>query len=155
MTELRECPFCGSDAFFSPKMDDGHAIVFCKGRCRANPMVYADTDEEAIEIWNTRFEPTCRIRQSGSATGFCSRCGAEFIGSIVNNEPPDYVESVHHCPNCGAKVANECTMSRVYLYDEETVDGIECPECGWSGIHDHDNPLPDECPNCKAKVIEE
>lgn len=44
-------------------------------------------------------------------------------------------------------------MYRVSLYDEEGVDGIECDECGWTDIHDHEDPLPDKCPGC-GRVVE-
>lgn len=46
-----------------------------------------------------------------------------------------------------------CRMNHVLLYDEEAVDGIECDECGWSDIHPWDEPLPERCPGCKAKVV--
>lgn len=46
-----------------------------------------------------------------------------------------------------------CVMNKIYMYDEECVDGIECSECDWSDVHDHDEPMPERCPKCLAKVV--
>jgi hypothetical protein len=46
-----------------------------------------------------------------------------------------------------------CRMNHVLLYDEMGIEGIECDECGWSDIHPWDDPLPDRCPGCDAKVV--
>ena len=52
-----------------------------------------------------------------------------------------------------ARAERTCHMSHVLLYDEEGIEGIECDECGWSDIHPWDEPLPERCPGCKAKVV--
>lgn len=72
----------------------------------------------------------------------CSECGEVFPYG-----PEGY------CPRCGAKVAAVGIMRLITLYDEEGVEGIECSECGWSEIHFWDDPIPDCCPGCKAKVV--
>lgn len=74
--------------------------------CPSNMMVqhFDDAIENLIEAWNTRHRRTCHVKQTGCATGICSDCGAEFMASVVSNMPPDYVESAHHCPNCGAEI---------------------------------------------------
>ena len=46
-----------------------------------------------------------------------------------------------------------CGMARVNLYDEEGVDGVECDECLYTEVHSWDDPLPDRCPGCGAKVV--
>lgn len=48
-----------------------------------------------------------------------------------------------------------CRMNHVLLYDEEGVEGIECDECGWIDVHGWDEPMPERCPGCKAKVVAE
>lgn len=110
MTELRECPFCGaSDSLrFLSMLGGGIHMIDCFN-CGAmvsfcKPGEDEPSREQATERWNSRYEPTCKVHQSGYATGFCGHCGAEFMASVVNNQPPDYVESAHHCPNCGRRV---------------------------------------------------
>lgn len=52
-------------------------------------------------------------------------------------------------------VEGTCRMNHVLLYDEEGVEGIECDECGWIDVHGWDEPMPERCPGCKAKVVAE
>ena len=52
-------------------------------------------------------ERTCKAIPTGKGTAFCSECDAEYMGSIMTNEPPDYVTSLRYCPNCGARVVME------------------------------------------------
>ena len=47
-------------------------------------------------------ERKCQAIDTGYATAFCSECGCEFMGSIMTNEPPDYVKPLERCPRCGA-----------------------------------------------------
>lgn len=63
-------------------------------------------EPDVIECDGIRYTPeqTCKIEQTGCATGICSSCGIEFNASVVTNDPPDYVTSARYCPNCGAKV---------------------------------------------------
>lgn len=105
--ELKSCPFCGSDVdFFMHLADDGgytELIIDCK-ECPATMymLVYSDKEidiEKAKEImfiaWNTRVEPTAKVKSFGhpcGAYGYCSNCG----GYCVNEEP--------YCPHCGAKL---------------------------------------------------
>lgn len=69
-----------------------------------------------LNAWHAEFERilqaveatlergTCHAIDSGCATAFCSVCGAEFMGSIMTNEPPDYVKPLTRCPECGRKI---------------------------------------------------
>lgn len=42
----------------------------------------------------------------------------------------------------------------LYLFDSETVPGIECSNCGFTDIYDFEiAPLPDKCPECGALAI--
>ena len=100
----KECPFCGA------KHDDGHenecfipmSTAVIVNIANGNPPLYST--EQLTEAWNTRYEPTYKIIPTYCATGICSACGVEFTASIVNNQPPDYVEPARYCPSCGVRV---------------------------------------------------
>ena len=66
--------------------------------------VYGLTPEQAIAA--TLRTGTCKAIPTGCATAICSECGAEYMGSIMTNEPPDYVKALVRCPNCGRKVVS-------------------------------------------------
>lgn len=58
MNDLKQCPFCGSDA----EMVVGHGsltinkyVVVCKNEdCSASVGIFSKSREEAIESWNRR-----------------------------------------------------------------------------------------------------
>lgn len=52
-----------------------------------------------------------------------------------------------------ARAERTCRMMHVLLFDEYAVDGIECDECGWIDVRDLDEPMPERCPGCGAKVV--
>ena len=52
---LKPCPFCGGHAIIDG-CDDTLWIVICK-ECNAS-IGYKETEQEAIEAWNSRVEPT-------------------------------------------------------------------------------------------------
>lgn len=94
--ELKPCPFCGGTAHievddvqepemfwhYSPRCDNwgclGHTFWF----------MY-DTEEDAIEAWNTRHERTVKLGESdrcpdckklvGTGENYCAWCGAKVI----------------------------------------------------------------------------
>ena len=53
--ELKPCPFCGGKAIIDG-CDETLWIVICK-KCDAS-IGYKETEQEAIEAWNSRVEPT-------------------------------------------------------------------------------------------------
>ena len=61
MSELKPCPFCRNKAILREKEGLGTWIVECSnGRCPASYMIGWDYDTqiEAIEAWNKRYEPS-------------------------------------------------------------------------------------------------
>lgn len=123
---------------------------------------------EAAEKWNTRTAVTdeqfAMAVHDGRAWQLVSECVWE-VGRRKGDDGTQYftecgavyiLEDVYpYCPNCGGRVVTTCRMVPVSLYDEEGIDGIECDECGWSDMHDWDDPMPERCPGCKRKVVAE
>ena len=96
MTELLPCPFCGGEAEEAEMPRAMIAWVYCP-RCGA-ASGYRDTEEAAIEAWNTRSAGTCEIVEYDEAPFYvCSECGAV--------QPDDF--TVYYCWNCGAKAVGE------------------------------------------------
>ena len=104
--ELKPCPVCGATKGLYI-LEDYHEFewyVFCDNcktsLCNEN----AQTKEDAIETWNTRYERTCHLDKSfiapmtidGIQEWYCSNC--DEFSYFDEDEPPNY------CSNCGAKV---------------------------------------------------
>lgn len=115
-SELKPCPFCGE----KPKVVEDISVswVVCDNeRC----MVYArtllnKTREEAIEAWNARAdainsrakERTCKNLATRKDDFFCSECGYEVVGCVVDEFGCfDNPLRFSYCPNCRAKVWND------------------------------------------------
>lgn len=166
MTEMKPCPFHKEKVipYLETGYDEGNGHPESGGYWASIECPYCNVEmttlehsieEQAIEAvtkdWNTRFEPTCKKLS-------CElNIGDKYIEYRLKCSECEHLleEDDNYCPNCGRKAVNGCTIDRVYLYDEEAVEGIECSKCGWSEIRDHDDPLPEICPNCKARVMEE
>lgn len=111
MTELKPCPFCGGKVIveYFPVYAYPWQVI-----CR-NPklsetnshtcFVEADTEQEAIEAWNTRAERTCKIKpwRMEEDTGFydCLECEC---GHVMDGS--EWAKSTY-CPNCCAKVVGD------------------------------------------------
>lgn len=112
--ELEPCPFCNGSAHTQCWLGsdgDYNAKVRCD-ECGACSGICSHGDEGvailmAKACWNTRYKRTCKVENTGFATGRCSACGVEFTASVVNNIQPDCVEHAHFCPNCGAEVLDD------------------------------------------------
>lgn len=119
MNELKPCPFCGDkecetytteevsfvqnqDLTMSEEME---FLLWGTGCYKCSAQVYGfDTEEEAIEAWNTRAERTCNMVPNGehgnAAVLACSACGnTESVYAIS-------ADDFNYCPNCGAKVVS-------------------------------------------------
>ena len=111
--ELKPCPVCGATKGLYI-LEDYHEFewyVFCDNcktsLCNEN----AQTKEDAIKHWNTRFMETCRnLSEWHDVDEFiCSKCGIILNGyaEVYYNEDDStglYEFACEYCPNCGAKV---------------------------------------------------
>lgn len=119
MSELKPCPICGKTETL--KISDCVAIEDCdrfeicdkvtfklivcdynKGGCGTSSG-YRPTKEQAIEAWNDRYEPTCKMTQgineySHETEWKCSECGASILRPVLPWRENFY------CPGCGARV---------------------------------------------------
>lgn len=123
MSELKPCPFCGDIAHVHPidilnRYNRRWNVRCDNDKCIAGVVVrHFDTEQEAIEAWNTRYEPTCSVGGEWTAVSqtqerrleTCSFCGYVFGISECNHAPWDYeylADIPNYCPNCGAKVVS-------------------------------------------------
>jgi len=87
---LLPCPFCGGEADIS---DEGEGTepyrfwAYCtNGKCFVEGTPAFETENEAIEAWNTRAERPCECGWRGfvdswgyEPPNFCPRCGGEVV----------------------------------------------------------------------------
>lgn len=102
MSELRECPFCWSNEIYIQEVSTASELMFwvvCHNCAKGDTLPHF-TKQEAIEAWNTRYEPTCHIDYSFS-NGFDELETVMECGNTIIGELPDY------CPGCGQKVVDE------------------------------------------------
>jgi len=59
--ELKPCPFCGGEIFYSKGPFGGYREFHCNGKCQSRFLVNADTQEDAYKIFNTRTKPEADI----------------------------------------------------------------------------------------------
>ena len=95
--ELKPCPFCGGvvERYNAmPGYVGGHGF-YCRN-CDSQFDI-GDSDEDAMQKWNTRAERTCRRvpgkMHYGERRPKCSECGYGLGDSRWG-----------YCPKCGAKV---------------------------------------------------
>ena len=97
-TKLKPCPFCGGIAKLIKNAlrlyGRGDCMVKCRG-CGCGTEILLP-EEDAVKIWNTRVERTCR-RLTGfelwpEISSYCSKCGEHL--------PLDAV----YCSKCGSKI---------------------------------------------------
>lgn len=101
MTELRECPFCGGKATGYPNS----WAVKCES---CNIQRYGLSYADAIERWNTRYEPTCRMDSVKSGPLYdvyrCSRCGYGYAENRCDPGMKTGTMDGERCPNCGSLI---------------------------------------------------
>ena len=106
MTNLKPCPFCGSEAHIYRKPTTGGYAPACNNdRCEVYWQREYGTETEAIAAWNNRAGRTCHMTYNEEWSGdeyyptqayTCYKCGW-----ITEMGVPRY------CPSCGAKVVEE------------------------------------------------
>lgn len=173
--ELKPCPCCGSTHLETTEnVNESNNLGRCGAVwCECGLHMSARSLEEAMARWNARAAVTDEqfslAVHDGEAWQRVRECHAVLKSEpcYLPDDPPEVDEFYEcsecgevfpygpegYCPRCGAKVAAVGIMRLVTLYDEEGAEGIECSECGWSEIHSWDDPIPDCCPGCKAKVV--
>lgn len=101
--ELKPCPFCGMTApeisSCDPETGDFRKGVYCPN-CGGGIYPYKRSKEEAISLWNTRYERTCKPVEKHNMYE-CSECGG-----LLQNVDPVY-PLPNYCGNCGAKVVTD------------------------------------------------
>lgn len=108
MDELKPCPFCGGEAYYS---FDGkyywHVTCFDCGATVALPYTdyyYSEkmkaSRDAVIKKWNKRVSnvKTGEWLSRGCGKWMCSECGTELVPPAI-----DY----NYCPTCGAKMEYE------------------------------------------------
>lgn len=136
MSELKQCPFCGSGALYETRRNgylDETPTMFCNS-CKA-VVTWEQVEEEGVndetksfvrEHWNTRaeyhgFEDAAvdawkrikayqeRTCKTVNVNGYAFRFECSLCGyvAIVHNCEVRLDELPNYCPNCGAKVVSE------------------------------------------------
>lgn len=84
------------------------------------------------------------------------RCNRDLLGKkcYMNDSFVTFGTEEEAIESWNRRVERTCVMEKVFLYDDECVEGIECSECGWSDVHDHEDLMPERCPKCHAEVVE-
>lgn len=103
MTELKQCPFCGSEAKMESMGRGPYQTRVGCSECSCT-LGYHVSKKRAIEAWNTRAERTCHPvpkynDESPWPVMVCSECGR----SLHYDATKDGIEYSPYCV-CGAKV---------------------------------------------------
>lgn len=114
MIELKPCPFCSDGGHPYINKECFQRIWVNENECEDWVMQFSyqvkcmecmtagpswfKTEEEAIESWNTRHEPTCTMefQDNGYSKWWeCSNC-----------QDTEWYPSLRRCPTCGARVVD-------------------------------------------------
>ena len=120
MAELKPCPFCGGENCETYKVDETvfsqnkyltlredmmKLILWGTGCYDCSAQIYGfDTEQEAIEAWNTRAEKTCKPEVEHHGDLILTRypcCGYELKEYRYSPYPE---VAFNNCPNFGARV---------------------------------------------------
>ena len=108
MEELKPCPVCGATKGLYI-LEDYHEFdwyVFCDNCKTSLSNENAQTKEDAIKYWNTRYEREGCVSVEKSGPCYTvyhySCCGYEHAESKTDFNATEI--PANYCPNCGAKV---------------------------------------------------
>lgn len=104
MEELKPCPFCGGEAKINRIVNTfyQYARYFSScTRCSAESKMF-ETEQEAIEAWNTRTERTCFVQYEYTGEPFFHSIHVHELS--CGHDVRLYEDAPIYCPYCGAKV---------------------------------------------------
>ena len=107
MDNLKPCPFCGGEAYYSYNDGSWYVACFDCGSKEFESMAFSyppinmkERRNEAIKRWNKRaFEPKTGVWQKiGVQTAKCSECDWLYVY---------LADRYNYCPKCGSKMEYE------------------------------------------------
>lgn len=112
MTKLKPCPFCGSELIdeYEETRDPFREVMrkYVIGCMKCGCSIvgysresYTKAAEDALELWNTRYKPTCQNRSLDRKWLMCSYCGAFTQVTDCTD-----VLGARYCGNCGFRVVD-------------------------------------------------
>ena len=108
MSELKPCPFCGSEAdIITGESLHGERLYGVMCNCCTGRTDLFDTEDGAVDSWNSRVERTCSMKQKYECQYDdieCSECGAALWAFTMDLGRDGIVVTPNYCPNCGALV---------------------------------------------------
>ena len=115
MADLKPCPFCGGEARIEVNVALRGYRAACKARLKCGAMFeWYDTENEAIEAWNTRkpeeaviaeLENKILDRSSAHAEAIIGMCGAS--ANFYAGEMEAYKETIEIVRNGGKTHVND------------------------------------------------
>ena len=145
MSELKPCPFCGSEAFIVHFTQNACYVKCDNHDCMASQKVYG-TEAEAIEAWNTRASETQLLAEMQTRVWIAERQRNEAMAALMDECITVPLERTCHI-ECYDDGVDEGLDGEWYSYDRPKYD----LSCGHSC---YETEPPKYCPNCGAKVVD-
>ena len=104
MTRIKKCPFCGEPPVVCLKHGDMYNVSCETVDCCGENDLWWETEQEAIEAWNTRYEPTCSMYEATFMSRTGDHVGTEYECSECKSR---FGVKWRFCPSCGRRVIEE------------------------------------------------